>query len=280
MRKSLSQPAIRVASPIIDPNKARFRGIILTTAALVLAILAGLATYAFAESLAKQPIQPVVVALKPIVAGARITPDAVGIVEIRSKDPLPSFFADVADVLDGNTTTLINIAQGDYIQQNMVSHNGGLQPGMVAHSIPIDPVTAVNILPGNRVGVIMSYVDPQSRPTTSLLLPNVLVLAVDSPLSVQGNVPGQPFQAGLDGKLKLTPSRSVTLGLTPQESLMLAHAEDFAKELHLIIWRLDEPPVPAMSPIQLINRATGAMPWNMTPDTIPMITPTPENGGK
>ncbi|MBX7133545.1 MAG: hypothetical protein K1X67_12800, partial [Fimbriimonadaceae bacterium] len=63
--------------------------------------------------------------------------------------------------------------------------------------------------------------------------------------------------------------------------LLLSHAETFAKDIQLMIWRLDEPPIPAMDPVQLISRQSGSATRNgAAEDTATLPTPAPIEGTK
>lgn len=56
-----------------------------------------------------------------------------------------------------------------------------LQPGMLAHTIPVDAVNSVGgfILPGARIDVFLTIPDRAKGPSTRLLLQNLEVVAVD-----------------------------------------------------------------------------------------------------
>jgi Flp pilus assembly protein CpaB len=220
----------------------------------------------------------VVVAAKPIPARALITPDMLKTAELPVKYLAPSYILNAADLTDGHTTALINIAPGEYLQQNMISRNSGLEPGMRAVSIAVDSVTSVgnSVRQGNLVDIVVSYIDPKGHMKTELLLQNVKVLAVDTLLPAQGGTGGQTYlPAGVEGQVKLAPTTVVTLELPPEAALKVAHAAKFAEELRLIIRRLDEQGAPNIEPVQFIggsqaqSHAQGGQ-----PDTVPAPTAT------
>lgn len=255
------QQGQRTAAPprqVIDPGKERRKGWLMTLVAAVIATLVGTLFFVYLNQLEAEIglKQPVVVAAKAIPARALITPDMLKTVEMPVKYLPPSYILDPTDLLDGNTTALINIAPGEYIQQNMVSRNSGLEPGRRAVSIAVDSVTSVgnSVRQGNFVDIVVSYVDKDGNLRTELLLQNVKVLAVDTLLPAQGGTGGQTYlPAGVTGEVKLAPTTVVTLELTPEEALRVVHAANFAEELRLMIRRLDDQSAPAIEPVHFIG---------------------------
>lgn len=253
-----SQQAAVPPRQVVDPGKERRKGWMMTLIAAVIATLAGTMFFIYLNQLEAEIglKQSVVVAAKAIPARALITPDMLTTVEIPIKYLPPSYLLNPADLLDGNTTALINIAPGEYIQQNMVSHNAGLEPGRRAVSIAVDSVTSVgnSVRQGNFVDIVVSYIDKDRNYRTEVLLQNVKVLAVDTLLPAQGGTGGQTYlPAGVTGEVKLAPTTVVTLELSPEEVLKVTHAANFAKELRLMIRRLDDQSAPAIEPVNFIG---------------------------
>lgn len=253
-----SQQAAVPPRQVVDPGKERRKGWMMTLIAAVIATLAGTMFFIYLNQLEAEIglKQSVVVAAKAIPARALITPDMLTTVEIPIKYLPPSYLLNPADLLDGNTTALINIAPGEYIQQNMVSHNAGLEPGRRAVSIAVDSVTSVgnSVRQGNFVDIVVSYIDKDRNYRTEVLLQNVKVLAVDTLLPAQGGTGGQTYlPAGVTGEVKLAPTTVVTLELSPEEALKVTHAANFAKELRLMIRRLDDQSAPAIEPVNFIG---------------------------
>jgi pilus assembly protein CpaB len=242
---------------VVDPGKVRRSGWLLTALALVLSAIVGLAAFFYLNALEAEigVKQTVVVAAQPIPARALITPEMLSTVEIPVKYLPPSYILNANDLLNGNSTALINIAPGEYIQQNMVSQNAGLEPNYRAVSIAVDSVTSVgnSVRQGNYVDLVISYEDAEGRPTTEVLLQNVKVLAVDNLLPEQGGTGGQTYlPAGVDGEVELAPTTVVTLELLAEDALKVVHAENFAEELRIVIRRLDEDGTPSLDPVRLI----------------------------
>jgi pilus assembly protein CpaB len=255
------QQSQRAAAPlrqVVDPGKERRKGWMMTLVAAVIATLAGTMFFIYLNQLEAEIglKQPVVVAAKAIPARALITPDMLKTVEMPIKYLPPSYILNPTDLLDGNTTALINIAPGEYIQQNMVSHNAGLEPGKRAVSIAVDSVTSVgnSVRQGNFVDIIVSYIDKDGNYRTEVLLQNVKVLAVDTLLPAQGGTGGQTYlPAGVTGEVKLAPTTVATLELSPEEALKVVHAANFAEELRLMIRRLDDQSAPVIEPVNFIG---------------------------
>lgn len=269
---------VQTPRAVVDPGKTRRKGWLLSFAAVVLASLAGMAFFLYLNQLEREVglKQSVVVAAKAIPARALIAQDMLKTVELPTKYLPQSYILNPRDLLDGNTTALINIAPGEYLQQNMVSRNSGLEPGKRAISVKVDTVTSVgdSVRQGNFVDLVVSYVDLQGRNRSEALLQNVKVLAVNTLLPAQGGTGGQTYlPAGVEGQVKLAPTTVVTLELSPQDALKVAHAENFAQELRLMIRRLDETSAPNLAPEQFIG---GEQARPQTPNTtVPRPTARP-----
>jgi pilus assembly protein CpaB len=244
---------------VVDPRAVRRKGWMLSIAAALLATLAGMAFFMYLNRLEMEIglKQTIVVASKPIPARALITPDMLTTAEMPVKYLSPNFLLSTNDLLDGNTTALINISPGEYIQQNMISRNSGLEAEKRAVSIAVDTVTSVgnSVRQGNYVDIIVSFENEAGRNSTEVLLQNVKVLAVDTLLPAQGGPGGQTYlPAGVEGEVKLAPTTVVTLELSPEDALRVTHAANFAQELRLMIRRLDEDGTPNIAPQQFIGK--------------------------
>jgi len=269
----LPQRGAAPSRTVVDPGKVRRKGWLLTFMAAILATLAGLAFFLYLNALEREIglRQSVVVAAKPIPARALIAPDMLKTVELPVKYLPPSFILNTADLLDNRTTALINIAPGEYVQQNMVSRNAGLEHGRRAVSVAVNDVTSVgnSVRQGNFVDIVVSYSDRQGQLKTEALLQNIKVLAVNTLLPAQGGTGGQTYlPAGVEGEVKLAPTTVVTLELTPEQALKVTHAENFAKELRLVIRRLDEASTPNIPPAQFIGDDQARAQRNQFNDTI------------
>lgn len=282
MATTLPQTSAGVPAPrqVVDPGKLRRKGWILSIAAMLLATVAGgaVATYLGMLEAEIGMKQTVVVASEAIPARALIKPEMLTTIELPVKYLAPSYLLNMSDLTDGNTTALINIAPGEYVQQNMVSHNAGLEPGSRAVSIAVNGVTSVgnSVRQGNYVDVIVSYRNTDGQYVTEVLLQNIKVLAVNTLLPAQGGTGGQTYlPAGVEGTVKLAPTNIVTLELTPPQALQVTHAANFANELRLVIRRLDETSTAAISPVQYIGGNTSDQGAQLSEGDMPAPAPQP-----
>ena len=249
---------------VVDPGKTRRKGWILSLIAGVLAILAGVAASMYLNQLAAEigTTQQVVVAAEVIPARALVTPDMLTVKELPVKYLAPTYFLNMGDIADGRTTAMINISPGEYIQQNMVNKNSGLEDGKQAVTIGVNQITSVgnSVRQGNFVDIIVSYQSKQNEPTTEVLLQNVKILAVNNLLPANGGTGGTTYlPAGSTGRTRLASTQFVTLELTKEEVLLVTHAENFADELRLVIRRLDDKSTPNIDPVHLFNNEFSQM---------------------
>jgi len=225
---------------------------------------------------------PVLIVKEPI--AARTSLDAAllsqGVLEIRDFPerlvpnsaimPPPEMEQDptvLAQILPG-ITTMIDLEPGDILQANQLDQNAGLEPGMRAVSLAVNQVTSVGgtVRPGNWVDVIVSYEREDGEgnkiPVTELLLQDVEVLAVYGPsyYSYYAQPPAgvsaeeaeyyaPPQEARFTPEGEMMKDATVTLALTPEQALKLAHASNFAKEVRLMIRRLDDKAPVQVAPI-------------------------------
>jgi Flp pilus assembly protein CpaB len=242
--------------PLESPGTIRRRGWLFSISAVVIAIIAGIGHFIYLNNLERQIGHrvPVVVAATTISARTVFSEEMLKVIELPESS-LPEApdrpFIDPGELLDGNTTALINIMPGQQIQPNMVSSNL-IKPGYRAVSIAVDPVTSTggSVRTGNYVDIVRSFVDAQECSTTEFLLQNVLVLDVNTDAlapDLGGGIPFLPNSA--EGEIELTPTIIVTLELDQEDALKLIHAENFAAELRLIVRRVDEMGEPAIAPV-------------------------------
>jgi Flp pilus assembly protein CpaB len=260
-QKSAVPPAKQTpAQPkqVVDPGKARRKGWILSLAAAILSMLAGTMATSYLNGIQAElgVMQPVVVAAQVIPAQALITPDMLTIMEMPVKYVAPTYIQHIGDLANGETVAKIDISPGEYIQQNMVALNAGLEKGMVPVTIDVNAKTSANssVRQGNYVDILVSYKDEQSRPTTRYLMQKVKVLAVDNLLPAQGGTGDDTFlPAGSTGSVRIRQTRNVTLEVTKEQAALLTFADNFANELRLIIRRPDDEDLPNIEPVHFIG---------------------------
>jgi len=245
------------SQPLESPGTIRRRGWVLSIFAIIIALGAGIAHFAYLHNLEGElgHRSHVVVAAELIPARTVISSDMLKVVEMP-ESALPEApyrpFLDPSELLDGSTTALIDITPEQPIQQNMVSSDL-VKPGLRAVAIAVDPVTSTgsSVRPGNYVDVARSFVVDQECQMSEFLLQNVRVLAVNTevlgPDLVGSSLPYVPDST--EGDIELTPTMVVTLELNQADALKLIHAENYADELRLIIRRVDETSTPNVAPV-------------------------------
>lgn len=251
------QPA---AAPkqVVNPRKARRTGWILSLAAFIMALAAGTMATRYLNQMEAEigTTQQIVVAARVIPAGSLVTPDMLGMKELPVKYLAPTYLLSVRDIADGQTTTKIDISPGEFIQQNMVTKNSGLDQGMVPITIGVNQKTSAgnSVRQGNFVDILVSYKDDDGKPTTKYLLQRVKVLAVDNLLPAQGGSGSETYlPAGSSGQVRIRPTRFVTLEATKEQAAQITYAENFANELRLVIRRFDDTETPNVDPVHFIG---------------------------
>jgi Flp pilus assembly protein CpaB len=244
--------------PVESPGKIRRRGWMYSVMALALAVLLGISHFAYMNHLEREigHRTTVVAARAEIQARSIITADMLDVVEVPVSS-LPDGpyrpYVDPAELLNDNTTALIDIMPGQHIYQNMVSSNL-VNQGKRAVAIAVNPVTSTgnSVRAGNYVDVVHSFQNGNMCGTSEYLLQNVRVLAVDSQVLAPDLGGGLPFlQPNAEGDVELTPTSIVILELSPEDALKVANAEIFDAELRLIIRRTDDTTTPRIAPVHV-----------------------------
>lgn len=258
-QESLTPSKTSTAPPkqVVDPGKARRAGWMLSLAAGIVAILAGIMATMYVQGMEAELgiTQPVVVAARVIPAQTLITPGMLKTVELPVKYTSPTYIQSVGDLADGVTTSKIDISPGEYIQQNMVAKNASLEKGMVPITIDVNPKTTANnsVRQGNYVDVLISYKDEEGRPTTKYLLQQIKVLAVDNLLPQQGGTGDDTYlPAGSEGSVQVKSTKFVTLELTKEQAVLVTYADNFAGEMRLVIRRPDDQEILNIEPVHFI----------------------------
>jgi Flp pilus assembly protein CpaB len=258
-------------------EKTRERGVVFVAAAIILALTAGMVVANYVSSMEEDlgAKIKVVVAKVDIPERTLITVDMVELKEIPRRYALDSYLLDTKDV-QSDMVALVNIAQGDILQYNMIDRNAGLGPGMRAVSVDVNRVQSVggSIRPGNQVDIIASYEDDQGGKRvlkTVLLFQDVLVLGVStlnasppSPtteeLAQTGSQAGEtnatptPIPQTLPAA-RFSPSgqllseATVTLALPVEDAMKLIYMNNFGRDVRFVIRRLDEKDMPQLQPV-------------------------------
>lgn len=165
------------------------------------------------------PTDTVVVAAMDIPYGTKVSARHLRMLALPEGTASPRAFREPADVEDMVAT--INILSGDILTRDrFAEHSEGstlaalVSEAMRAVTIRVDDVVGVAgfLLPGNRVDVLATRMDNQSRRAiTETILKNLKVLAVDQTASTQDSDP--------------VIVRAVTLEMTPSQSETMVKAK-------------------------------------------------------
>lgn len=235
-------------------QETKKRGWILTGIAGFLAVITGFLFFNYLNRL-EQIIGDtvlVVVAAQDIDARTLFTPDLLTMTEIPRKYVHDSYIFNPVDLQD--YVAITNIQAGQIVQKNMIDANAGLQPGFRAVALAADQVSSVggNVRPGNRVDVVVSFVDANDAGQTLILMKNVEVLAVNTLLpsgsdALPGSIAASRFLPGG----QMIKDAVITLALPPEEAARLVYMTVFGEDVRLVIRRLDEPESRPVSPVTL-----------------------------
>jgi pilus assembly protein CpaB len=235
-------------------QETKRRGWILTVIAGFLAVVTGFFFFSYLNRLERMigDTVAVVVAAEDIPARTVLTPDLLDTLEIPRQFAHDSYVFNANDVRD--YVVIANIQAGQIIQKNMIDANAGLRPGFRAVALAADQVSSVggNIRPGNRVDVVVSYVDGAEQGQTAVLLENIEVLAVNSLLpSGSEALPGTVATSRFLPSGQMIKDAVVTLALTPEDAAQLIYMTNFGTDVRLVIRRLDEPDARPVAPVTI-----------------------------
>jgi len=163
--------------------------------------------------------QPVVVAVVEIKGRTTITENMITVTKFPNNTIAENAITDPSEVIGRIAIDKIQakdqIRYGDLVQKGQApSLAYEIPPGMRAIAIGAGEVMAVGatIKPGDRVDILATYLDPNSRQeTTQMILQNVLILAVNK---------GETDASGTQGA-----SSSMTLAVSPEDAELLTAAD-------------------------------------------------------
>jgi pilus assembly protein CpaB len=165
-------------------------------------------------------------------------------------------FSAIGSQLDGYT--MIPLRAGEVLLSSMIERTIVIPPNLRAVSLSVSNVTSVSgyVRGGDRVDVIASYEIDQGGSNklqrSTVLLQNVLVLSVSwfNNLGTSSRIaPTNGFTATILSKgtqfqnsLQTTEDRDtvVTLALSLDDATKLTYMQNFAKEVRLVLRRLDD----------------------------------------
>jgi len=253
-------------------DKTKRRGLALALIALVLAFGAGLFFFSYLSSLEREIGDriEVLAAQEHIAARTVITPAMITKKIIPRRYAQDTYILDVKDVTDA--TALVDIAKGEILTRGVLDKYAGLRPGLRAVSLSVNRVQSVGgaVRPGNRVDILVSYEEgsgAQRQAKTIVLFQDVEVLGVSTltprRTTTTTTAPaGTSPAVGAAAEETIAPARfsptgtllseaTVTLALSLEDAMKLTYMENFAKDIRLVIRRLDEKASPALRPITL-----------------------------
>jgi pilus assembly protein CpaB len=180
---------------------------------------------------------PVLMARRGINLGARITQQDIGV------RYLPEAYTDARNVRSSETQTVIGVRAGNEVRPNEAilwtdlatnaaqgrKLSGLVRPSMRGVAVPFALAFGGLLRPGDRVDVLLTVQNPTSQlHQTVAFEQNVLVLAVDNDLGVEGGRPRSASRGSL-ATLAVTPEQGQRLTLAQREgylSLLLRNPED------------------------------------------------------
>ncbi|MHB8353882.1 MAG: Flp pilus assembly protein CpaB [Burkholderiales bacterium] len=178
-----------------------------------------------------------VVASINVVAGGRLGPEQLKVVDWPAENPISGSFSETQPLL--NRIVNVNLSAGEpVIEQKLapVGSKAGLSalitPGMRAVSVRVNDVAGVSgfALPGNHVDVMVNVQDDQGRMVSKIVLQQIMVLAVAQDASVKDDV-----------KAKVV--NTVTLEVTPQQAEKLDLARSVGNLSLVLLNQVDQTPV-------------------------------------
>lgn len=224
-------------------QETKRRGTIFTVVAIVLASITAFLLFSYLNRYERELGEKVnvVVAAQDISPKTVITEDMVKTEALPRKYVRDSYIQRVTDVV--GRITLIEINEGDILQNNQLIRGLDFDVGETAITIGVDEVTGVGglVSPGDYVNVLVSFVNEETKvKKTFVLLQNKRVLAVGTTSSEVGIGPLQELLP--EGEQAR--GGTVTLALSVDEATQLTYASNFAQEVRLTLRRRDSVPLP------------------------------------
>jgi pilus assembly protein CpaB len=208
----------------------RRRGLLLLSVALASGGLAASQVRERERSVAAQvgPAVPVLVAVRDLGAGARLSPGALAVRRVPARFVPPDALASSAGVV--GLRPAAPVAAGGYLTAGLFErsndgHRGGGDVGRGERAVTVSVSGAAGLAVGSRVDVLVSTESGAGGGRTLMALAGVELLRLEGAASAPAPAEG----SGAAG-----PSALATLRVTLRQAVYLTAADNFAREVRLL----------------------------------------------
>lgn len=212
----------------MNPRQRRGAFLLVVTALGAIAVFFSVVVYVGDISSQVGPLAKTLQLNRPVAAYEPLEPDMFDVVEVPERWLPPTAVRDVAET--SGLVAAVELAEGSYLQQDMLTERPGVQPGYREVAIVVDAETGVagKVRPGDHVDIIATIEgDETTPPRAEVWVSNALVLEVGVPQDVASS-----DDAGNFGSSSGVP---VTFALPAPDSLRLAYVESFSVKLRLAL---------------------------------------------
>jgi pilus assembly protein CpaB len=204
----------------------RRRGLLLLSVALASGGLAASQVRERERSMAAQvgPAVPVLVAVRDLGAGARVSPGALAVRRVPARFVPPDALASSAGVV--GLRPAARVAAGGYLTAGLFErsndgHRGGGDVGRGERAVTVSVSGAAGLVVGARVDVLVSTESGAGGGRTLMALAGVELLRLEA-----GSAGAAPAEAG--------PTALATLRVSVRQAVYLTAADNFAREVRLL----------------------------------------------
>jgi pilus assembly protein CpaB len=208
----------------------RRRGLLLLSVALASGGLAASQVHERERSVAAQvgPAVPVLVAVRDLPVGVRVSAGAVVIRRVPARYVPPDALASAAGVVGARPSA--SVARGSYVTAGVFEasnseHRGGGGVGRGWRAVVVEVNAAAGLAAGSRVDVLVSTESGAGGGRTLVTLAGAELLRIE---------PGVPDAAPPDGTATGGPTALATLRVTLRQAVYLTAADNFAREIRLL----------------------------------------------
>jgi pilus assembly protein CpaB len=204
----------------------RRRGLLLLSVALASGGLAASQVRERERSMAAQvgPAVPVLVAVRDLGAGARVSPGVLAVRRVPARFVPPDALASSAGVV--GLRPAARVAAGGYLTAGLFErsndgHRGGGDVGRGERAVTVSVSGAAGLVVGARVDVLVSTESGAGGGRTLMALAGVELLRLEA-----GSAGAAPAEAG--------PTALATLRVSVRQAVYLTAADNFAREVRLL----------------------------------------------